>query len=88
MPRRYSDAVDLVYRKAVSKLRALLSASEEAAMRSTSNDDGEDFDDGRGQQASYLGRRLPFAGSVDHLGCVFVYRANGNENCSGFPRVA
>ena len=76
LPRRYSDAVDLVYRKAVSKLRALLSASEEAALRSTSNDDGEDFEDGRGREDAHLGR-LPFAGSVDHLGCVFIYRANG-----------
>ena len=68
----YSDAADLVYHKAVSKLRLLLSASEEAALRSTSNDDDEEeFDDG-GERENYLGRRrMPFAGSADHLGGDF-----------------
>lgn len=72
--RYYSDAADLVYHKAVSKLRLLLSASEEAAMRSTSNDDDEEeeeeFDDG-GERENYLGRRMPFARSADHLGGDF-----------------
>ena len=63
-----------MYHKAVSKLRLLLSASEEAAMRSTSNDDDEEeeeeFDDG-GERENYLGRRMPFARSADHLGGDF-----------------
>ena len=61
-----------MYHKAVSKLRLLLSASEEAALRSTSNDDDEEeFDDG-GEREIYLGRRrMPFAGSADHLGGDF-----------------
>ena len=61
-----------MYHKAVSKLRLLLSASEEAAMRSTSNEDEEEDFDGGGEREIYLGRRrMPFAGSADHLGSDF-----------------